>query len=90
MGWAPPALKLDDDFWPGPGPDGEVASADPVPLAVAPVMVGADASAALPVIAPGPWLPLRVKCRLAAVLLGAWSLGLVTPVVGWLRVISMA
>lgn len=55
----------------------------PVPLALeAPAVVVAVAAAALPVIAPGPWLPLSVKYRLTAVLLGAWSLVVVAPAVG--------
>ncbi|KUI61746.1 hypothetical protein VP1G_11288 [Cytospora mali] len=50
------------------------------------VVAVAVASAADPVIAPGPWLPLN----LTAVLPGAWSLLTVPPVVGCVMVASTA
>lgn len=49
------------------------------PVVLVPVAV---ADVALPVIAPGPWLPVSVKYKLTAVALGAWSLLTVAPVVG--------
>lgn len=64
----------------------------PLPVDVDPsvAVAVAVADAALPVIAPGPWFPLRVKYRLTAVSLGAWSLLTVAPVVGWVTVASAA